>query len=86
MRHGLGIFRTLLQLRFSVSVVVILTALAFLTLHLHFAVRPVLFTYLFLALVVEVWNRRTQPLGRDWLFCRLSSSPGPTCTPAGWRP
>ncbi len=42
--------------------------MAFLTLHLHFSARPVLFTYLFLALVVEVWHRRTQPVLRDWII------------------
>lgn len=64
----LGIFRTLLQSGFSVSVVILCTGVAWLTLHLHFAVRPLLFTYLFMALVVEVWSRRTVPLPRDWLL------------------
>src|ERR1700677_1151660 len=64
----LGVYRTLLQSGFSLSVVVIYTGLAFLTIHLHFSVRPVLFTYLFLALVVEVWNRRTHPALRDWII------------------
>lgn len=64
----LGVYRTLLQSGLSLSSVLIITALAFLTLHLHFSARPVLFTYLFLALVVEVWSRRAVPLRRDWLF------------------
>lgn len=64
----LGIYRTLLQSGLSTSVVLLYTGVAFLTLQLHFLARPLLFTYLFLALVVEVWNRRTQPLTRDWLF------------------
>jgi hypothetical protein len=64
----LGVYRTLLQSGLSLSVVLVITGLAFLTLHLHFSARPVLFTYLFLALVVEVWNRRTAPLKRDWLL------------------
>jgi len=64
----LGVYRMLLQSGFSLSVVVIYTGVAFLTLHLHFAVRPLLFTYLFMALVVEVWNRRNHPLKRDWIL------------------
>jgi hypothetical protein len=64
----LGIFRTLLHARLSVTVVMLVTGLAFLTLHLHYSVRPVLFTYLFMALVVEVWTRRLQPLRRDWIL------------------
>jgi len=55
----------------SVTVVLLYTGLAFLTLHLHFEARPVLFTYLFMALVVEVWCRRVQPLKRDWLILPL---------------
>jgi|GEM_PF-2202391 len=64
----LGVYRTLLQSGFSLTVVLLYTGLAFLTLHLHFAVRPLLFTYLFMALVIEVWNRRTVPLKRDWII------------------
>jgi len=64
----LGVYRTLLHSGFSLATVMIYTGLAFLTLHLHQSVRPVLFTYLFMALVIEVWHRRTQPLRRDWLF------------------
>lgn len=64
----LNVYRLLLQSGFSVSVVMLYAGLAFLTLHLHFSARPVLFTYLFLALVVEVWHRRTHPLKRDWLL------------------
>jgi hypothetical protein len=64
----LNVYRLLLQSGFSISVVLLYTGLAFLTLHLHFSARPVLFTYLFMALVIEVWHRRTHPLKRDWLF------------------
>lgn len=67
----LGIYRTLLQSGLSLSVVLLVTGVAFLTLQIHFSARPVLFTYLFLALVVEVWRRRTQPLKRDWLILPL---------------
>ncbi len=67
----LGIYRTLLQTGLSVTVVLLYTGVAFLTLHLHFAARPVLFTYLFMALVVEVWFRRTQPEARDWVILPL---------------
>lgn len=64
----LSIYRTLLQLGLSMTVVLLYTGMAFLTLHLHFSARPLLFTYLFMALVVEVWYRRIQPLKRDWLI------------------
>jgi hypothetical protein len=64
----MGVYRTLLQSGLSVTVVLLYTGMTFLTLHLHFSARPVLFTYLFMALVVEVWSRRTQPLKRDWLI------------------
>jgi hypothetical protein len=64
----LGVYRMLLQAGFSISVVLLVTGLAYLTLHMHFSVRPLLFTYLFLALTVELWFRRTQPLARDWLL------------------
>jgi hypothetical protein len=64
----LCIFRTLLQSKFSLTVVLLYTGLAFLTIHLHFAVRPVLFTYLFMAIVVEVWRRQPVPRKQDWLF------------------
>jgi len=67
----LGVYRTLLHSGLSVSVVLLYTGMAFLTLHLHFAARPVLFTYLFMALVVEVWSRRVQPLKWDWLILPL---------------
>ncbi len=67
----LSIYRTLLQSGFSLSVVVLTTGIAFLTLQIHFSVRPVIFTYLFMALVVEVWRRRTKPLLRDWLILPL---------------
>jgi hypothetical protein len=64
----LGVYRTLLHSGYSTSAVILYTGVAFLTLHMHFSVRPLLFTYLFLALTVEVWFRRTQPLARDWLL------------------
>ena len=64
----LGVYRTLLQSGFSLTVVLLTTGIAFLTLHLHFSARPVLFTYLFFALVVEVWTRRQIPLLRDWII------------------
>jgi hypothetical protein len=64
----LGVYRTLLQSGVSLLTLMVYMCIAFLTLHLHFSVRPVLFTYLFLALVVEVWHRRTHPLLRDWLI------------------
>jgi hypothetical protein len=67
----LGIYRTLLQSGFSLSVVLLTTCVAFLTIQIHFSARPVLFTYLFMALVVEVWRRRTHPLKRDWLILPL---------------
>jgi hypothetical protein len=67
----LGVYRTLLHSGFPLSVVILSTGIAYLTLHMHFSVRPLLFTYLFLALVVEVWFRRTQPLARDWLLLPL---------------
>ncbi len=63
----LVIYRMLLQSGLSLSVVLLYTGVAFLTLQIHFSARPVLFTYLFMAVVVEVWRRRTQPLMRDWL-------------------
>jgi hypothetical protein len=64
----LGIYRTLVHCGVSLVAGLLVTGVAFLTLHLHFSVRPLLFTYLFLALVVEVWFRRVQPLRRDWIF------------------
>jgi len=67
----LGIYRTLLQSGLSLSVVLLTTGVAFLTVQIHFSARPVLFTYLFLALMVEVWRRRPQPLKRDWLILPL---------------
>ena len=63
----LGVYRIVLHSVLSPLAVIVYTGLAFLTLHLHFSVRPVLFTYLFMALIVEVWRRRAQPLRRDWL-------------------
>lgn len=67
----LGIYRTLLQSGLSLTAVLLTTGLAFLTLQVHSSARPVLFTYLFMALVVEVWRRRSQPLLRDWLLLPL---------------
>ncbi len=67
----LGIYRTLLQAGLSLFTVLLATGLAFLTLQIHSSARPVLFTYLFMALVVEVWRRRTAPLLRDWLILPL---------------
>ena len=64
----LGLYRTLLQSGLSLVVVLLATGLAFLILQIHFSVRPVLFTYLFMALVIEVWRRRIYPLKRDWLI------------------
>ena len=64
----LGLYRLLVQGGVSLMAGLITIGVVFLTLNLHFSVRPLLFTYLFFALVVEVWSRRTQPLRRDWLF------------------
>jgi hypothetical protein len=64
----LGVWRMLLHTGFSLLPVVLCAGIVFLTLHLHFAVRPVLFTYLFMALVVEVWYGRPYPLKRDWII------------------
>jgi hypothetical protein len=64
----LGIYRTLIHCGASLLAGLIVIGVVFLTLYMHFSVRPLLFTYLFFALVVEVWFRRTQPLPRDWLF------------------
>ena len=63
----LGLYRTLLQSGFPLSAVLLYTALAFLTLQIHFSARPVLFTYLFMALVIEVWRRNPVPRRRDWI-------------------
>ena len=67
----LGIYRTLLQRGHSLSVVLLVGSVTFITLQIHFSARPVIFTYLFMALVVEVWNRRTAPLQRDWVILPL---------------
>ena len=67
----LCVYRTLLQSGFSFSVVLLVTGLTFLTLHLHLAARPVLISYLFMALVVEVWQRRREPLRRDWILLTI---------------
>jgi len=39
-----------------------------------------------MALLLEVWRRRTQPLKRDWIILRSSSPLGRIFMPAGWRP
>jgi hypothetical protein len=67
----LGVYRTLVQSGVSLVAGVLVTGIVFLTLHLHYSVRPLLFTYLFFALVVEVWFRRVQPLRRDWILLPL---------------
>ena len=64
----LGIYRTLVHNGASLVPGLLTVGVVFLTLNQHFSVRPLLFTYLFFALVVEVWLRRTQPLRRDWFF------------------
>jgi hypothetical protein len=64
----LGVYRTLLQSGVPVGTMLIVTGLTFLTLHLHYSARPVLFSYLFMAFVVEVWRRQKAPRGRDWLL------------------
>jgi hypothetical protein len=67
----LGIYRTVLQAGVGLAPVFFVTMLAGCTLVIHFSARPVLFTYLFFALVVEVWNRRSAPLLRDWILLPL---------------
>ena len=67
----LGLYRTILQSGVSLSALVLVAMVAFLTLHLHYAARPLLFTYLFMALVVEVWQRHPQPRRRDWILWPL---------------
>jgi len=64
----LGVYRMLMQGGASLVAGLITIGFVFLTLYMHLSVRPLLFTYLFFALVVEVWYRRTQPLPRNWLF------------------
>jgi hypothetical protein len=64
----LGVYRTLVHSGVSLIAGLITIGVVFLTLNLHFSARPLLFTYLFFALVVEVWTRRTQPLRRDWFL------------------
>ena len=64
----LGLYRLLVQGGTTLIAGLITIGVVFLTLYIHFSARPVLFTYLFFALVVEVWFRRTQPLARDWLI------------------
>jgi len=64
----LGIYRTLLQAHLPAGTVLTVTGVAFLTLHLHYSARPVLFTYLFMTLVVEVWRRQNVPRKLDWLL------------------
>jgi hypothetical protein len=64
----LGIYRTLVHCGASLTAGLVTMGMAFLTLYIHFSARPVIVTYLFFALVVEVWFRRAQPRPRDWLF------------------
>jgi hypothetical protein len=64
----LGVYRTLLHSGVSLPAVLLVTLLVSLTLQIHFSARPVLFTYLFFALVVEVWNRQPAPRLRDWII------------------
>jgi hypothetical protein len=64
----LGVYRTLVHCGVSLVAGMFVTGVVFLTLHLHYSARPLLFTYLFLALVVEVWFRQVQPRRRDWIF------------------
>jgi hypothetical protein len=64
----LVIYRTVLQSGVGLAPLFFVTLLAFGTLLIHFSARPVLFTYLFFALVIEVWNRRSAPLLRDWIL------------------
>jgi hypothetical protein len=64
----LGIYRTLLHSGFSLPVVLLVTLVAGFTLLVHFSARPVLFTYLFFAFVVEVWNRHPAPRLLEWIF------------------
>jgi hypothetical protein len=67
----LGVYRTLIHTGATLLAGLITVGVVFLTLYIHFSARPVLFTYLFFALVVEVWFRRPQPLPRDWLILPL---------------
>ena len=64
----LGIYRTLVHCGAPLIAGLIVIGVVALILYAHLSVRPLLFTYLFFALVVEVWFRRTQPLPRDWVF------------------
>ena len=67
----LGVYRTLVHIGATLVAGLITLGVVFLALYVHFSVRPVLFTYLFFALVVEIWFRRPQPRRRDWLFLPL---------------
>jgi hypothetical protein len=64
----LGIYRMVLQSGVGLAPVFLVILLAVGTLLIHFSARPVLFTYFFFALVIEVWNRRSAPLLRDWII------------------
>jgi len=64
----LNVYRMLLHSGLPTGVLIFTTGVAWLTLHLHFSVRPVLFTYLFMAIVVEVWRRQPRPRLMDWLL------------------
>jgi hypothetical protein len=64
----LGVYRTLVQSGVSFGATAVVTLVTGLTLLVHFSARPVLFTYLSFALVVEVWNRQPAPRLRDWII------------------
>ena len=68
---ALVLFRTLLRAHLPLHVVLLYTLIAVVTLRLHYSARPLLFTYLFFALVIEVWRGRRQPLRRDYLLLPL---------------
>ena len=78
-----GVHRTVLHAGFSLPVTTFVTALVSLCLLMHFNVRPPMITYLFLALVVEVWRLRpSSPELKDWLILPLVfaawSAPSPS--------
>jgi len=64
----LGIYRTLIHCSVSLAAGLVTLGVTSLTLYIHFSARPVIVTYLFFALVVEVWFRHAQPRRSDWLF------------------
>ncbi len=67
----LGMYRLLVQGGATLMAGLVTIGVVSLTLYIHFSARPVIVTYLFFALVVEVWFRRPQPRRRDWLFLPL---------------